>query len=138
MRGQRILLARAAEARDVLMTMLREAGASVDVVAAYVTVSAGRDDERCQEVLRMLRECKLDVLTFTSSSTVRHFVAWLTNNGVDSAALSLATTHPTIACIGPVTAQTARTLGLPVHIEAVTYTIDGLIEAIVNSVREIA
>src|SRR5579872_6451561 len=77
LQGLRILLARAAEARKVLVTELRQAGAIVDEVAAYHTVSAAVDDERGLEVVRLLRNRQLDIITFTSSSTVRNFMQWL-------------------------------------------------------------
>lgn len=137
--GQRILLARAAEARKVLPESLREAGADVDEVAAYSTVTVARDDAQGQAILALLHEHHLAVLTFTSSSTVRNFVTWLKGSGWSEAVSSLdLVTHqprPLIACIGPITSQTARELGLPVDIEANTFTIDGLVEAIVQHMR---
>lgn len=133
--GQRILLARAAEARKVLVTELQQAGAIVDEVPAYYTLPIAGDDERGREVVSQLRQSQLAVLTFTSSSTVRNFVAWL-KSCEQTSAYSLddltRQPRPTIACIGPVTAQTARELGLPVDVEASEFTIDGLIKAIVS------
>lgn len=140
--GQRILLARAAEARKILVTDLRQAGAYVDEVAAYYTIAVAQDDEQGREVMRLLQERQLDFLTFTSSSTVRNFVAWLKNyesyeQHSAASPLELVTTQlqPTIACIGPITSRTARELGLPVHIEAKEFTIDGLVEAIVHHIQ---
>ena len=132
--GQRVLLARAAEARKILVTELQQMGASVDEVPAYSTAAVAHDDEQGQEVLRLLREQQLDILTFTSSSTVRNFMQWLAS---DEGRVELVTRNPrlTIACIGPITAQTAREFGLDVHIEAQEFTIDGLVEAIVHYVR---
>jgi uroporphyrinogen-III synthase len=127
--GQRVLLARAAEARKVLVTDLQQAGAQVDEVAAYYTHTVASDDERGRAVLRLLRERQLDILTFTSSSTVRNFVAWLQSCTEHSGMEPL---HSTIACIGPITAQTARELGLHVDIEAQEFTIDGLVNALVK------
>ena len=134
--GRRILLPRAEKARDVLLTALQAAGAVVHEVAAYRTLPVSSEDTRGREVARMLQAGELDVLTFTSSSTVRNFMRWLVSSapGVaekltgDSAGYA----SPVIACIGPVTAQSARELGLRPHIEATTFTIDGLIEAIVS------
>jgi hydroxymethylbilane synthase len=123
--GKRVLLARAADARDVVPISLREAGVLVDDVAVYRTIPAAGDDATGREVLRLLQERRLDMLTFTSSSTVRNFVHWL--DRVLSGSVLAASK---IACIGPVTAQTARELGLHVDIEAQDSTIDGLIEAI--------
>jgi uroporphyrinogen III methyltransferase/synthase len=87
-------------------------------VAAYAT---GVDGEGAEEVRRLLHDGEIDVVTFTSSSTVRHFVALV------GAELGRAK----VASIGPITSQTARELGLRVSIEARSYTIPGLIEAIV-------
>lgn len=134
LQGRRILLARAAEARKILVTTLQEAGALVDEVAAYTTHTVARDDEQGREVLRLLQERQLDILTFTSSSTVRNFISWLKScepvlNGVNPLTLC---SHATIACIGPITSQTARELGLSVQIEAKEFTIDGLVEAIIH------
>jgi uroporphyrinogen-III synthase len=132
--GQRILLARAAEARKALVELLQQAGALVDEVAAYTTLPAASDDEQGREVLRLLQRRQLDILTFTSSSTVRNFVAWLKSCQQGSTADLMAALSPiVIACIGPVTAQTARELGLTVTIEAREFTIDGLVQAIVQA-----
>jgi len=127
--GQHILLARAAEARKVLATMLREAGASVDDVPVYDTRTVARDDERGRELWRMLAQQQLDMLTFASSSTVKNFMTWLREC---EAAMGVTLTHlPAIASIGPITSQTARELGLTVAVEAKAFTIDGLLEALV-------
>lgn len=136
--GQRFLVARAAEARKILVTELQEAGALVDEIAAYTTHPVARDDERGQEVLRLLRAEQLDLLTFTSSSTVRNFVAWLKSCAAsdatadEAAILELVNQHTQLASIGPITSQTARELGLTVTIEAREFTIEGLITAIVK------
>ncbi len=135
LKGQHILLARAAEARKVLVTELQQAGAIVDEIPAYYTLTAASDDKQGREVWRMLQQQQLDIVTFTSSSTVRNFVAWL-KSCEDAVYFSTASiTHPiipTIACIGPITSRTARELGLHVDIEAKEFTIDGLVEAIVK------
>jgi uroporphyrinogen III methyltransferase/synthase len=121
--GQRILLARADIAREALAVELRRKGAEVDEIAAYRTVVRPPDAEA---LARALAE-RPDVITFTSSSTVRGFVA------------SLAVANPaealrgvTVACIGPITAQTAREAGLSPQIVAETYTMPGLVQAIIN------
>ena len=130
---QRILLARAAEARKVLFTELQQAGALVDEVSAYYTLPVARDDERGREVFRLLQNGQLDVLTFTSSSTVRNFVAWLEGcaPGQSEQVLEQIMRHTQLASIGPITSQTARELGLRIDIEAKEFTIDGLVDAIV-------
>ncbi len=133
LKGQRILLARAAEARKILVAELQEAGAEVDEVAAYSTDAVPHDDEEGREVLRLLRHQQLAILTFTSSSTVRNFVTWLKSceQAMGRSPLDLVA-QVTIACIGPITSQTARELGLHVDVEAKEFTIDGLVEAMIH------
>jgi len=133
--GQRILLARAAEARQVLVDELEQAGARVDVVVAYQTLSVPQDDERGREVIALLRRQQLDSITFTSSSTVQHFMYWLSQVAPDVALLlaypGKGEAYPLIACIGPITAATARSYGLEVNVEASEFTTAGLVEALI-------
>lgn len=114
-RSGRILLARAAVARDVLPDGLRAAGWEVDVVEAYRTVAA-EPDPVALDVAQLA-----DVVSFTSSSTVTHFLA-----------LTAGWVPPTVACIGPVTAATAREAGLTVDVEAEVHTVPGLVDALVR------
>jgi uroporphyrinogen-III synthase len=114
--GQRILLPRADIARPALVDGLRAMGSEVDEVPAYRTVQ-GEPDSAAFDALR----AGVDVVTFTSSSTVRNFVSL--TNGLDYG-------NPVVACIGPVTAATARELGLPVDVVADEYTIEGLLKAL--------
>ncbi len=132
LQGQHILLARAAEARKVLAVMLREAGAIVDDVPAYYTLTAAVDDERGRGLWNMLQQRQLSIITFASSSTVRNFMAWVKHCEEATGVTLVPTSLPTIACIGPITSQTARELGLTVAVEAKEFTIDGLLEAIVK------
>jgi uroporphyrinogen-III synthase len=134
--GQRILLARAAEARKILFTELQQAGALVDEVPAYYTHTVTGNDEHGRAILQMLRDHQLDILTFASSSTVKNFVSWLKSCAPDDPEplLELVRQYSLVACIGPITAQTARELGLDVDVEPNEYTIDGLLHAII--VRE--
>lgn len=136
LRGQRILLARAAEARQVLVTELEQAGAQVDVVTAYQTLPVAQDDEQAREVIALLRQQKLDILTFTSSSTVHHFMRWLNQSASDIATVLISpeapADYPLVACIGPITAASARSYGLTVGVEARTFTIAGLVEALID------
>lgn len=118
--SSRILLARAEEARAVLPRELREAGARVDEVTAYRTEVGSPEAERLGA---RLRAGEIDWLTFTASSTVRNFVELV---GADAGAAR-------VAAIGPVTAGTARELGLAVDVVADEYTIPGLVEAIVEA-----
>ena len=117
--GRKMLLARAAVARDVLPQALRERGARVDVVEAYRTAPPADLGRRAVELLDHLRP--LDWISFLSSSAVRNLV---------EAAGVHALQRVRIASIGPVTTHTARELGLTIAVEAATYTSDGLIEAI--------
>ncbi|HYY45552.1 MAG TPA: hydroxymethylbilane synthase [Candidatus Angelobacter sp.] len=117
--GGRVLLARAAGSRDALPDRLRAHGASVDVMETYRAVPPA-------DLTRRLRASLpgIDMVTFTSSSTVRHFV--------EAAGPALPATV-SVACIGPITAETARELGLRVDIIAQEYTARGLVDAIVRS-----
>lgn len=132
--GQRMLLARAAQARQVLVNELEQEGVRVEVVAAYQTLPVACDDERGREVIALLRQQQLDVLTFTSSSTVHHFMHWLSQSAPDIAILlaypGRQPVRPLIACIGPITAQTVRDYGLSVGVVAREFTTAGLIEAL--------
>ncbi len=130
--GQHILLARAAEARKVLAVMLRNAGAIVDDVPAYYTLTAAVDDERGRNLWTMLLQRQINIITFASSSTVRNFMVWMKQCEEATGVTLVPTSLPTIACIGPITSQTARELSLTVAIEAKEFTIDGLLKAIVE------
>jgi uroporphyrinogen-III synthase len=121
-KGKRVLLVRAKVARDVIPHELRKAGAQVDVVEAYETVVPNSSRPRLRSLLANPRRTP-DVVTFTSSSTVRNFVALL---GPRNASLN----GIRLASIGPVTSSTLRELGLRVDIEAKEFTIPGLVEAI--------
>lgn len=125
MTGQRVLIPRAAEAREILPEQLRVHGAEVRVVTAYRTVPSAVEMDRLKD---MLRRQDIHVMTFTSSSTVRNFCALF-----DSAEeLKKLTESAAVACIGPITAQTAREHGLSVTILAGQNTIPALVEAIVQ------
>lgn len=119
--GQRILLPTANIARPTLAKGLRAKGAFVDWVVAYQTQPAAAPPDL------KARLARVDILTFTSSSTVQNLVDMLKANDVMDI-ISVAT----IACIGPKTAQTVRDLGLPTHIVAKQHTISGLIESLAN------
>jgi len=109
----------------------------VDVVAAYRTVGVNKEDEQGHKILSQLEAQQLDILTFTSSSTVRYFMHWLIENDAPFTHTFMSSvmehTRPKIACIGPITSQTAREFGLDVHIEAQVYTIAGLVDAIIRN-----
>jgi uroporphyrinogen III methyltransferase/synthase len=114
--GERVLVARASEARDALPDGLRERGAHVEVVALYDTVAERLGEEELAAVGRA------DLVTFTSSSTVRFFMDAVGAAGLPNGAR--------VVSIGPITSATARELGLEVHAEAGRHDIDGLVEAV--------
>jgi len=124
--GKRVLVARAADARDVLPDTLREADASVDVVALYETVRESLDADQLDAIARA------HYVTFTSSSTVRHFLE----------AIGGRERFPSgarVVSIGPITSDTAKKLGLKVDVEAERHDIDGLVEALLaDALRSIA
>lgn len=120
--GKRILLPRAAVARDILPAELARRGARIDVVEAYRTVVPPDAAERAQEIFSAAK--KPDWITFTSSSTVQNLVNLIP-------ARDLAGVR--IASIGPVTSAAAHAAGLEVTVEAAAYTIDGLVDAILQT-----
>ena len=117
--GKRILLPRAAVARDLVPTELARRGARVDVVEAYRTVVPAH----AAEAVRAALARKPDCVTFTSSSTVQNFVAVA---GAD------ALRGIPVASIGPITTETARRLGIEVKAQASSFTIDGLVRAVLE------
>lgn len=125
--GERVLLPRAAGARKALPEALSEMGAVVTEVAAYRTVPAAGNGAALKE---MLGKGEIDLVTFTSSSTVQYFVEM-----VGSQFLNALQRKFTTACIGPVTAGTARELGLQVDVVAEEYTIEGLVKTIIKNVK---
>ncbi len=134
--GKRVLLARARVARDVIPRELRKMGARVDVVEAYETLVPASSKRRLRAVMKNSKR-RPDVVTFTSSSTVRNFVALLGGRGPHSTSLRAGPPHANLegiqlASIGPITSATLCELGFPVHIEATEYTIPGLITAIAS------
>jgi uroporphyrinogen III methyltransferase/synthase len=120
--GKQILLARAKKARDVLPEGLKKIGTTVDVVEVYRTV---KPKGKVMRLKRLLEKKEVDVITFTSSSTVSHFIDLLGKEVLKNLLKGVA-----IACIGPITARTVREAGLKVHIQPKEYTIPGLTQAI--------
>lgn len=121
--GVRMLLPRAAKAREVLPDELRKAGARVDVISAYETIPAAA---RKDEVLERTQAGTLDCVTFGSSSTVENFLSLIPAETLRA--------HPEVrlAAIGPVTAKTLEAHGLPCHIMPEEYTIPALVQALVS------
>jgi uroporphyrinogen III methyltransferase/synthase len=129
-KGLRILLARAAEARDLLPEELRKMGAHVDVVEAYRTVMPETGTEKARS---MLKDSEIHMVTFTSSSTVTNFIAMFKEDG-DKVRQWMERVD--VACIGPITAKTAEENGLKVSLIAVEYTIEALTGAILEYYSE--
>ena len=120
--GKRVLVARAAKARDVLPDALAGRGAHVDVLALYDTVTEPLDPEHARVVAE-----EADYVTFTSSSTVVNFLGALPPESNGAGPLDRAR----VVSIGPVTSSTAREHGLEVAVEAERHDIGGLVEALV-------
>lgn len=121
--GQNVLLPRGDLARDWLPDKLRELGLQVTDVDTYETVVTGEDDD---ELLKLLEEGRVHAVTFTSSSTVRNFMDILKRMGIEDPLPLLA--NVTIACIGPLTEQTAVEAGLTPGLMPEEATIDSLIQ----------
>ena len=121
--GQRVLLARAAVARDVIPDALREAGATVDVVDAYRNVLP----ESAPELLREALETRIDAATFTSSSSVTHLAEAAKRAGIAFPLAAVAAVS-----IGPITSQTLREEGWEPAAEAKPSDVPGLIEAVAH------
>ena len=120
--GDRILLPRAAQTRDVLVKALAALGADVNEVAAYRT---RRVTESADRVRQELARARVDAITFTSSSTARNFAALFTDEERRRLLRDV-----TIASIGPITAETAAEFGLQTRIMPDDYTIPALARAI--------
>ncbi len=127
--GSRILLPKADIAREVLADELRKAGAQVTEVVAYRTVSESGTRDTDPDIYKMLLERQIDIVTFTSASSVRHFVKLI---GEEQATDLLARTM--VASIGPVTAEAAQQMGIETKIMPKEYTIPALVQAIVDYV----
>jgi uroporphyrinogen III methyltransferase/synthase len=121
--GKRILIPRAAKARDILPETLRQWGARVDVVEAYQTVLPQID---VSALCKSLREGTIDMITFTSSSTATNFAAMLRDQD-----LPRLLSRAVIACIGPITRKTVEDLGMRPEIVSEEFTIPGLVSAMV-------
>ncbi|MSV35865.1 MAG: uroporphyrinogen-III C-methyltransferase [Bryobacterales bacterium] len=118
--GKRVLLPRAAVARDLVPITLRERGAVVDVVEAYRTLIPADAAAAAKAALAR----KPDWITFTSSSTLKNFVEVAGREALEGIR---------VASIGPVTSATARQLGLTVDVEAQPHTIEGLVQGIAKA-----
>lgn len=126
-RGCKILLPRAAEARPILPDELTRMGADVQEIAVYRTRIAR---ESADTLTAHLAAGDIDMVTFTSSSTVKNFISLLPEEKVHDWLKPV-----TVASIGPITTDTAESLGLSVDVTAATYTVAGLCTAIVALYR---
>ncbi len=122
LQGTRVLIPQAETARDALPDGLRALGAVVDVIPVYRTVSALGEGDGSTLATDILAG-RIDLVTFTSSSTVHHFVEAVGAEAARSGRFGA-------AVIGPITAATARGYGLPVRIEAAEFTTAGLVDAL--------
>ena len=120
--GQRVLLARAEEARDILPEAMKAIGVDVWDVPVYKTVIGGANRG---ELISLLRDKEIHSVTFTSSSTVRNFITLIEGD------VSLLD-NVSLYSIGPITSATAQELGLTIYKEAAQYTISGLVETLVE------
>jgi uroporphyrinogen III methyltransferase / synthase len=123
-KGRKFLVPRAKVAREIIPDKLREQGAEVTVATAYENVRPTSDMNR---VKKLLEEKKISALTFTSSSTVHNFVEILGQKEYIKLIEGV-----TVACIGPVTAKTAKEFGMKIDIMPKEYTIPALIDAMVE------
>ncbi len=124
--GDRVLLPRADLARPVLAEALQDLGALVDNISCYRTVRGSGDAGLLKE---LLEAGEVDMITFTSSSTVENLIGML-GPGAEKLLDGV-----TLAAIGPITAGKARGKGLKVAVEAEEYTIGGLVKTIINYYR---
>ena len=124
LRGKHVLIPRAAKAREILPETLRQWGAVVDVVEAYRTVIPTAD---IVGLGNLLRERKVDMVTFTSSSTVANFVKLFRGEKLSDILRGTA-----IGCIGPITEATVRELGGKADLVSTEFTIPGLVRAMVE------
>ena len=120
--GKRFLLPRAEKARDVLPKEITRQGGHIDVVTVYRT---GHGEGNIQEIKELFRKKIIDVVTFTSPSTVKNFVELLAEKNI-----SKMINGSVVASIGPITSDTAASLGIRTDIMPDNYTISGLVKEI--------
>lgn len=128
LKGKKILLPRAGEARPVLPVELHKMGAEVKEVTAYLTEKV---QENADLLIKQLEDKSIDLITFTSSSTVKNFKSLLPSD-----TFSQLLDGVTVASIGPITTETATELGFKVDTTAAVYTIPGLCEAVLKYYRD--
>jgi uroporphyrinogen III methyltransferase/synthase len=125
--GRNILIPRAEKAREILPETLRGAGAQVTVIPVYTNVVPEGNQRELHDALEA---GKVDMVTFTSSSTVRNFLAMIGTD--DSEEIKRLMKNVVIAAIGPITTKTVTDNGLQVDIQPESYTIPDLVQSIVE------
>jgi uroporphyrinogen III methyltransferase / synthase len=128
--GARVLVPCADVGRERLVEALGDAGADVTGIVAYRTLPPEADPDRDPDVYRMLLERQVDAITFTSAASIRNFAA---TYGAEQAADLLQQT--VVAVCGPVTAEAAARLGIPVTVMPQEYTIGALVQALAEHYR---
>jgi uroporphyrinogen-III synthase len=127
--GTKVLLPKGNLARDIIAKSLREQGAVVDEIIIYETYAPV---ESKNKLANLLNNQQLDILTFTSPSTVDHFMEIVHEHGLfDKLA------HCKVACIGPVTCKKVTESGLPVHISPDQYTVNDMIECMIEKIDQV-
>jgi uroporphyrinogen-III synthase len=126
--GTKVLLPKGNLARDIIATSLRNQGAIVDEVIMYETYAPTESKEK---LAGLLNNQQLDILTFTSPSTVDHFMEVVHEHGLKD---KLA--HCLVACIGPVTCKKVAESGLPVHISPDQYTVNDMIQCMIEKMNQ--
>ncbi len=126
--GSRVLIPKGNLAREYIAASLMEVGAEVDEVVIYENYLP---DESRRKLAKILAEGQLDILTFTSPSTVEHLMAV-----VDEYGLSEQLKCCKIGCIGPVTEKKLREFGLPIHASPAVYTVKEMLKCLVEFIRE--
>ncbi len=121
-KDKKILLPRAKKARTILPEELARMGGIIDEVVAYETLL---DRDKKEALINLLKKSKIDVVTFTSASTVSNFISLLDSNDRKELLKNVVT-----ASIGPITSKTARSLGIEPEIEAGEFTIQGLVDSL--------
>lgn len=123
-RGEKILVVKGNLAREIIAKELRNQDYQCDEIIMYETSMPEESEQQLREAL-LAKKC--DMISFTSSSTVRHFM-----NVVRKYDLLDSLSSVTFACIGPIAKKTAEKYGLHVDIMPSTYTIDGLLDSIIT------
>ncbi len=131
-KGSRILLPRATKARESLPERLQDGGGEMVVAPVYKNV---RPDSHGEELRAMFLEKQVDMVTFTSSSTVTNFLQMLGEEDLEKRQTLLGDTK--IASIGPVTSKTVEEAGLTVDVQPETFTITALIDSVVAFYKEV-